>query len=732
MSVWAERCRGTACRRDLLAVLVNGAGSVTRAAAVRASRGDQPGEQQAHTGKKPQPPLRALPRLHFGTMLADPESAPSGEPTTAADTSGAGSARRPRGWKDRLAETAAFGACAGIVIAYALPGGAYDVVVRQEYGFVVWTVLAAGFATGLLPRTRPARQTLAVLAALCAYTAWTGASFAWTQSAERTTTELVRAVDYLGLSVLLASVIDRARWRSAATGLGAGAMVVCCLSVASRLIPSAFPANAIESVLGIDRLSYPFGYWNAVGTWGAMSVAIGLGWSSADSSTLRRVIALGATPVAGTMLYLSYSRAGLAALALALVLIVGLGPRRWTALFHVGLAGFGTALTIAVIRDHAQIANGTGTAGAGAVIATLLIACALCAGGAWVLTVTRIDRARLRRPLARGLGTIAAVIAVLAAAAVGPHLAGRAWHEFRHTKAPAQGANPTQRLTTLAGSRYSLWAVALRTFERQPLTGTGAGTYEFDWNRDGSTDEFVLNAHSIWFETMAEIGAPGLAAIAAFAIAAVALLLRVRLKARRRSSQAAANACLAVFAVFLLSASVDWMWQMTAVTVLALGGLVVSSLRLTRGRLQLGWIARIALTLTAAAAVWLQIPGLLSTVEVRRSQAAERRGDGPAALEWADAAAAAEPWAATPYEQKALVLESGHRFPAAAAAEQHAIDHEPTNYTHWLILARIETERGQLDQAVRDYEQARSLRPRGDVFTLQVDELGSAIRARSG
>jgi cytochrome c-type biogenesis protein CcmH/NrfG len=45
-----------------------------------------------------------------------------------------------------------------------------------------------------------------------------------------------------------------------------------------------------------------------------------------------------------------------------------------------------------------------------------------------------------------------------------------------------------------------------------------------------------------------------------------------------------------------------------------------------------------------------------------------------------------------------------------------SISDEPTNYTHWLIRSRIETELGQLGSAVRDYSRAYTLRPHAIVF----------------
>ena len=76
----------------------------------------------------------------------------------------------------------------------------------------------------------------------------------------------------------------------------------------------------------------------------------------------------------------------------------------------------------------------------------------------------------------------------------------------------------------------------------------------------------------------------------------------------------------------------------------------------------------------------------------------------------------AEPWAATPYEQRALVLESGGRLASAAHDLRQAISREPNNYVDWLLLSRVETERGSVAVAAGDYERARHLRPKALAF----------------
>jgi hypothetical protein len=160
------------------------------------------------------------------------------------------------------------------------------------------------------------------------------------------------------------------------------------------------------------------------------------------------------------------------------------------------------------------------------------------------------------------------------------------------------------------------------------------------------------------------------------------------------------------------------MWESTAVTVLALAGVAAVTVRMGRLPIRLRWSVRTALVVLAMIGAAVQIPGLLSTIDIRRSQAAERAGRGAVALAYANDAVAAEPWAASAYEQRGLVLESGGRLADAARDLHRAVDHERTNYAPWLLLARIETERGLLGPAARDIAEANRLRPLAGVFLL--------------
>jgi hypothetical protein len=620
-----------------------------------------------------------------------------------------------RGRSRLLAHGLAFAGGAGLILAYALRGGAYDIVVFEEYGFVIWTLLAIGIALRLLPRTKPTWPAIFLIGALLAYSAWTALSLTWTQSSELTFEELARSLGYVGLVMLVAFALDHETWRSGAAGLGFGAFVVCVLAVASRLVPADFPANIVGATFHTDRLSYPFGYWNSVGAWGAMSTAIGLAWSAHDRIRVRRAVALALVPAASLATYLSYSRAGAAGLALAVILALGLSRSRLTALIHSLAAAVGGGLVILAVRAAPEIATASGTKGAGTVAAALVFATVLCAFVALATNAVGVDRWAVPRRAVRPLAIAGLVAVLIPGAVVGPRLISQAWHSFTRTTV-VQSADPAARLLSFSGSRYTIWQVAMKAFDQNPATGTGAGTFEFWWNQHGTDVEFLRDSHSLWVENLSELGAPGFLLIVVLSLASIAAGGAVRRRARRRATAGASAAFLAAFMVYLLAATFDWMWESTAVTVLALAGIAAVTVRAGRLPVRFRWSVRTVLVVLAMIGAAVQVPGLLSTVDIRHSQAAERGGHGALALAYANDAIAAEPWATSAYEQRGLVLESGGRLADAARDLHRAVDHERTNYAPWLLLARIEAERGLLGPAGRDLAEAHHLRPLAGVF----------------
>lgn len=619
------------------------------------------------------------------------------------------------------ASALAFLAAAVLAVACAMPGGSYDLVIRQEAGLVIWWVLALGFAFGLLPRVRPRALVGAPLAALLLLGLWTLLSLAWTESDERTLGEVTRVAGYLGLLVLVVSTLDRNTWRSAVAGLAAGSLVVAGLAAGSRLAPELFPRDPVRA-LSPGRLNYPFNYWNAVGAWGAMAVTAGLAWSVAARRPLFRALFLAAVPIAALSIYLSYSRASIAGIAAGLICLLALSRHRLLMLVHLLAAGAASGLAILAVRGEPAVARGEAGGDASGTLAALAAGAVLCALVAGLTWVARADR-RWRMPTRAGRVAVVAGLAtvLLAGALAGPGAASRAWDSFKDQGGTASQEarqattnDPARRLGDLHGSRYEVWSSALDGYRANAGLGTGAGTFEFTWNRDGRSPEFVRDAHSIYLEPLSELGFPGAALTLAFLVAALVVSALVLRRATRSRTHAAAVAAIAVFVVFLVQAGVDWMWESTAVTVLALGGVGAMWARhsATGGPPRIPALARAAMCVASLVACLLFVPGLASTSLVRKSQESVRAGNLGQARQRADDAVAAAPWAMTPRLQRGLVSEAGGELRSAQIDIADAASREPENWRPVLLLARVQAERGLPGPALVSIRRARKLRPR--------------------
>lgn len=608
-----------------------------------------------------------------------------------------------------------------VLVLYALDGGAYDLVARGEAAVVIWWLLAAGLALGVLPRRRLAAPAWVVIGGFALLIVWTVVGFGSTESDERTSVELARTLHHLGLFVLVVCLLRRRTVTAAVAGATAAGAVVCGLAVASRLWPDAFPADPVKAAFGGDRLSYPLNYWNAVAAWGAMTAAMALAWSTHARAAAWRAASLAVVPLAATAVYLTYSRAGAAGLILGAVIVLATSQTRWLVVLHLLTAGIAAFFAIHAVRAEPAIARATGGAGGASVLLALVLGMAACAGIATLLARLRADQ-RLRMPRRAGIATGGLVLAVaaVAGALVLPHAIDKGLEEFRTTPpASAATSDPAARLATLSGNRFNVWRSSLDAFDAHPLHGTGAGTFEFWWSRDAVDPESLRDAHSLYLEALAELGVPGLLAVLIFCGGALTALVLARVRAKRSDHAGAAVAALAGFVLWLFHAGVDWMWEETAVTALALTLAAAACATLARGHRRLRLPMRALAAAVCVVALLVQLPPLVGTSRLRRSQQDVAAGNLAGARAAAQDAVESWPWAASPLVQRALLAEAT-REPAVAAVDAHrAQQREPTNWRHPLLLARLEAEQGHTAAAVRDFRRARRLRPLSPVFRTQ-------------
>jgi hypothetical protein len=620
----------------------------------------------------------------------------------------------------RARRTLTFLVAAGAPVVLALDNGGYETVTRGTLGVVVWAVIALGFAFGFLPRGRPVPAAWVALGSFAAMAAWTAIALTWTESSGHTFEELARVLQYGGLVALAYFSLNRHTWRAAAGGLATAALVVPLLSIAARLDPSLIVDHTAKN-LGIDRLSYPFGYWNAVAAWGAMAIAVGLAWSAHARSPLTRSLALAALPAVGLSVYLSYSRAGAAAVVLAVVVAIVLGRNRWTTFLHAAVAAGAAGLAILAARNEPEIAHATGGAGGGAVLLVLGLGALSCVAIALTTRFGGVDDMRMPRRAARASVALGAIVVILGAVAA-HHPLSRGWEQFKGQETVVTTGNPSDpaaRLTNLEGSRYQVWTSAIHAFDSDPVRGIGPGSFEFFWARDGDSPEYLRDAHSLYLENLAELGVPGLLII----VALMGGLLAAGLTARRHLASDAAigasAAAIAAFVVFLAYAGVDWMWELSAVGTLALGSAAVAGAAGSGrwGSSSIGLPARLVAIAVAIVAFGVQIPPLVSTQRRIDSADQVKAGNLDRARTLANQSIDAEPWSAAPYVQRALVEEAQGDLPAAGTDLRNAVDHEPTNWAHHFLLADLAAREGDPATVRSELAAVRRLAP-GSLFLL--------------
>lgn len=596
-------------------------------------------------------------------------------------------------------------------------------------------MLAVGFATGLLPRARPPKGWLIPVLALGGLALWTLLSLAWSDSSGRTVEEVARVLQYLGLLALVFSVLTRNTWTAAAGGVSAALLGICALALASRLFPDAFPRSEVTDTFFdgdiTDRLTYPLQYWNALAAWGAMAIAVGLAWSAHAERVGTRALSLAAVPIAGAAVYLTYSRAGVIGVSVAVLAVIVLGYNRWTTAVHAAVAGAGSWLVIDAIRSNPGIAVQSTGSGAGDVIVALAVAAIACAGIAVLTRNMGGDDWRMPVDGGRAAAAFGVAIAIVVIAVAGRGPISDAWDEFQtQDQTAGTGAG---RLASFGGNRKDAYDSAISAFRSEELHGIGAGTFQFWWDQDARDPEYIVDAHSLYLEQLAELGLPGLALIVTALVGLLILALQARAKAVTLRRAGASAAMGAAFCVYIVHAGVDWMWEYTAVTAVGLGAGGIAAMGLSRSlrrrREMIGVRAAVAVAAVIAAAI--QLPGYLAAHWERESASELSAGRADSALSASDDAVRVEPWAATPYVQRALVREAQGDIDAAIEQAREAVDREPDYWRHRLLLARLEAEAGHGHKARQQLKEARRLRPLSPTVKEETAKIKSSIDRRS-
>jgi tetratricopeptide (TPR) repeat protein len=211
--------------------------------------------------------------------------------------------------------------------------------------------------------------------------------------------------------------------------------------------------------------------------------------------------------------------------------------------------------------------------------------------------------------------------------------------------------------------------------------------------------------------------------------------LRARLAVVRTDDAGASAAFCAAYTVILVYFMVDWAWEVPALVLLGVGGMAVTGAaafpRLASSKRPspaLRWAAVAAALVLGAT----QVPSLVATERVRASAQELQSGSLEPAAELAQESIDAADWAASGYVQRGLVAEEAGDLDAAKADFDEALEREPTNWRHHLLLARLAARRGDARTMRRELSEARKLAPDSPFlfpqspYQMQLQELLSA------
>jgi O-antigen ligase len=533
---------------------------------------------------------------------------------------------------------------------------------------------------------RPSGLELAFLGGLTLFAGWAALSSFWSPGAAAPVLEAERGILYVAATAA-ALLLLSTREASAALlgGIVAGAVLVSLYALGTRLFPG-HVGGAYDPSSGY-QLAEPIGYWNALGLLAAIAILLAIGFATHGHLVTRSLAAVAIVVLLPT-LYFSFSRGALVALAGGAVMQVALDPRRARLLVS------GLVVTVPAVLGVLEASKSHALTAAGATLQTaqaegshltrrLLVLALVAAATPVVLFV--VER-RLRLPERAGTVLVAATVLAAGLVTVGALVAAggpvtvveRAVDSFTEPLQAGEGDLQRRLLSVSGNGRGDYWHVAWTMARDEPLHGTGAGSFEAHWLQDRPISFYARDAHNLYLETLGELGALGLVLLVATLALPLAVLPHVR---RLRYCPAAAGA----FIAYLLHASVDWDWEVPAVTLAAL--FCAAALLASRRSALLTGRARVTALALAAPVLAVALVMHVGNRATAASIAAIDRGDPDRALAQAQRAIDWAPWSDEPWQLRGeaeLLVEDDA---AARKSLKRALELNPESWSTWLDLA---------------------------------------------
>jgi len=533
------------------------------------------------------------------------------------------------------------------------------------------------------------------VAALAAFAGWIALSAVWSPALGQSVLETERVLVYLA-AVSAALVLSRARLaRQLLGGLLAAISLISVFSLLTRLAPDRIGVYEPEAVY---RLSQPIGYWNGLELFAAIGALVAFGFAARARTTPARAVCAGLLVLLLPTIYFTFGRAGWIALGAGVVAAVVVDCRRLQLLAALLVVGPIPAVAVFMAtRETGLTHEGTPLEQAARdghrfalLLAVLVLANATLASG-FAYAERRIEVGVWgRRLFAVVLGLVLVATASVAFSRYGDPvtLAKKGYTTFKALPPPRRESDLNQRLLNFSGNgRAALWGLAWEDAERHPVLGAGAGTYERYFLAHQPADiSLVRDAHSLYVETLTELGPVGLTLLIALLLTPLAALLRAR---RHPLAPAAAGG----YVAYLVHTGVDWDWELPAVTLAGLlcGVSILLFGRRWRAPRRLSLPTRVVTASLAVAAAAFATMALVGNSALSRSVAARERGEPASAAANARRARTLLPWSPKPWAALGRAQAAAGLLSHARQSFRRAISMDRGDWQLWYELAGVST-----------------------------------------
>ena len=429
-----------------------------------------------------------------------------------------------------------------------------------------WLLVAVVVASR--PRLALGALDLTMIAGALAFAGWFALSAVWSRSVPSTLDESFRYLAYGGIVASALVVVERRTVPHLLGGLTAAITLLSLYALGTRVLPDRL--GAFESDLGY-RLSGTIGYWNGLGIFAVVGLFLALGFAARGERLATRATAGAALPILALTMYLTFSRGAWLALIVGIAAAFVVDAHRLRLAFESAVLGVFPALGILLASMAGGLtepaASFASAVRAGHQFAPALVF--LVGLSATVAALLFLAERRIPVPPSLRLTWAAALVVVVTACGAvvwrqegSPvHVGRRVWDDA--LSGPLSTGTNERLFDLSSNGRFGLWSTAWETFSDHRVIGVGGGTYWQEWVESWRGFFASTEAHSVYAETLAELGIIGLVLLVVVLVPPFAGAVRAR-----RSPLV--PFAFAAFVGWVVHAGVDWDWELMGVSGAAL------------------------------------------------------------------------------------------------------------------------------------------------------------------